>query len=134
MQYSHHQEKAQVKVVDSATDCPELDIVEGEGEVKVLFWPGNGAFKRSMHYHELSQGACLIELQHPSDCIYYVIKGTGTIDDALTGERQRLIEGSIVHIDKHECYRVIAGDKGITFVGGPCPPDNALYAMIKTQR
>ncbi|MDU7840178.1 MAG: hypothetical protein E7J63_17965 [Pantoea sp.] len=133
MQYSDHITEPQVKVVDSATDCPELDIVNGQGTVKVMFWPGNGSLKRSMHYHQLQDESSLFPLQHPFDCVYYVLKGAGTIKDGLTGEQQSLVEGSIIHIDKHESYTITAGNDGIDFVGGPCPPDDKLYEKIKSQ-
>lgn len=121
---------SRVVIVDSASALPELDIVDGEGQVKVLLWPGNGAEHRSMHWHHLEDGSALVPLCHPSDCVYYVLGGSGEVIDADSGESQPLRGGSVVHIDRNDRYHIRATGGTIEFVGGPCPPDPDLYLRI----
>lgn len=119
-----------VRVIDSAVDCPEIPLVDGKGNAKVVLWPGNGAEFRSIQLFTLEKGDRLIPLKHVNDCVYYVIEGTGFVESLPDNETQNLIEGSILHIDANDEYRILAGDNGIRFLGGPCPPDNALYANL----
>lgn len=116
-----------VRVIDSAVDCPEIPLVDGQGNAKVILWPGNGAEFRSMHLFTLFQGDCSKILRHANDCVYYVVEGAGRIEGLDGADTQELVEGSIVHIDANDGYRVVAGDEGIKYLGGPCPPDEALY-------
>jgi len=119
-----------VRVIDSAVNCPELSLVEGQGKAKVVLWTGNGAQFRSIQVFNLHAGDRLVPLQHKSDCVYYIVEGAGIIKNLANNEELSLIEGSIVHIDANDGYRIIAGEKGIRFLGGPCPPDEALYATL----
>lgn len=119
-----------VRVIDSAVDCPEVPLVEGKGNAKVVLWPGNGAEFRSIQLFTLEKGDRLIPLKHVNDCVYYVIEGAGVVESIPDRETQPLIEGSIVHIDASDEYRIHAGDNGMRFLGGPCPPDEALYAHL----
>lgn len=121
-----------VRVIDSAVNCPEIPLVEGQGNAKVILWPGNGAEFRSMQLFTLHTGDQSVALKHINDCVYYVIAGAGLIESLADGSRQELVEGSIVHIDANDEYRIAAGDYGIKFLGGPCPPDAALYASLET--
>jgi mannose-6-phosphate isomerase-like protein (cupin superfamily) len=117
-----------VRVIDSAVDCPEIPIVEGEGNAKLVLSRHNGASFRSFQLVSLEGGARTIELSHSSDCAYYVIEGEGSIVDATSLARFDLSEGHMVHIDVGDRYRIEAGTAGIKVIGGPCPPDEALYA------
>lgn len=121
---------SRVRVIDSATGCPEIPIVEGEGNAKVVLSPHNGASFRSFHLVSLQRQARTVELRHASDSVYYVMAGSGAILDAAAGSRLDLVEGSMVHIDAGDSYRIEAGEAGIKVVGGPCPPDPALYADL----
>ncbi len=119
-----------VRVIDSAVGCPEIPIVEGEGNAKVVLSPHNGATFRSFHLVSLHENARTIRLSHASDCVYYVMEGTGAIVDAAAGSRIDLAEGHMVHIDAGDSYRIEAGHAGIKVIGGPCPPDERLYSVI----
>lgn len=121
-------QSSRVRVIDSAVDCPEIPIVEGEGNAKLVLSRHNGASFRSFQLVSLEGGARTIELSHSSDCAYYVIEGEGTIVDATSLARFDLCEGHMVHIDVGDRYRIEAGTAGIKVIGGPCPPDEALYA------
>ncbi|PZQ97663.1 MAG: hypothetical protein DI533_10835 [Cereibacter sphaeroides] len=68
-----------------------------------------------------------VDLSHAHDCVYYVSNGSGRISDLTVGSAQELIEGSIVHIDGGDRYRLEAGSDGMRVVGGPVPADPALY-------
>ena len=119
---------SRVRVIDSAAGCPEIPIVEGEGNAKVVLSPHNGGTFRSFQLISLQQSARTVSLRHGSDCVYYVIEGTGCIVDEKDGARTEFAEGHMVHIDAGDSYRIEAGHGGITVVGGPCPPDDSLYA------
>jgi len=121
-----------VRVIDSAGECPELPIVVGPGSAKAVIWPGNGAKWRSFNIVDLECGSRTVDLQHPSDCVYYVDRGAGIISDLSNGETVVLEEGTMLHIDKGDRYRIeaTAGD-GLLLIGGPCPADQSLYADIK---
>jgi mannose-6-phosphate isomerase-like protein (cupin superfamily) len=117
-----------VRVIDSAVGCPEIPIVEGEGNAKVVLSPHNGATFRSFQLVTLNENARTIGLCHASNCVYYVIEGAGAIVDAAAGARIDLAEGHMVHIDAGDSYRIEAGSAGIKVLGGPCPPDPSLYS------
>jgi mannose-6-phosphate isomerase-like protein (cupin superfamily) len=106
---------------------PALQIVEGDGRAHAVIWPGMGARLRSIHRIQLRGGARTIELRHPSEAVYYVIDGSGEVVDADADQRQALRPGSMVHIDPGTTYVLSAGEEGISLVGGPSPPDPALY-------
>ncbi len=121
---------SRVRVIDSAVGCPEIPIVEGEGNAKVVLSPHNGATFRSFQLVSLEQNARTIGLKHASNCVYYVIEGAGAIVDTVAGSRLDLTEGGMVHIDAGDLYRIEAGTEGIKVIGGPCPPDENLYAGL----
>jgi mannose-6-phosphate isomerase-like protein (cupin superfamily) len=119
-----------VRVIDSAVGCPEIPMVEGEGNAKLVLSRHNGASFRSFQLVSLAGGARTIELSHSSDCAYYVIEGEGAIIDATSLARFDLSEGHMVHIDAGDRYRIESGTAGMKVIGGPCPPDEALYANV----
>jgi len=120
----------EVQVLDASVG-PELPIVEGEGRAHAIIWPGMGAELRSMQRISLAGGAAMKELRHPGEAVYYVIEGTGETHDPETGESQALIEGSMVHVEPETSYVIRAGDDGMELVGGPSPPDPALYEGVE---
>jgi len=121
-----------VRVIDSALPSPELPIVEGAGTAKAVLWPGNGAITRTFQVIDLGAGARTIMLKHPSDAVYYVVGGAASVVDAATGQSQDLREGAMVHIDAGDGYRLAnAGTEACRIIGGPCPPDPALYAHLQ---
>lgn len=119
-----------VRVIDSADVRARLPIIEGAGEAKVLCWPGNGARHRSLHLITLEARSSTVSLSHASECVYYVVRGTGEIDGLEGGERFTLTTGSMVHIDAGDRYAIRAGGETLSVVGGPCPPDPAFYASL----
>ena len=119
-----------VRVIDSAIDCPALPIVAGRGHAKAVIWPGNGAKHRSLHVIDLESGASTIALLHPSDCVYYVMKGSGRIENIASGEMTALGEGAMVHIDAGDNYKLHADAQGFSILGGPCPADPKFYAHL----
>ncbi|MGH2869558.1 MAG: hypothetical protein ACRDNK_18585 [Solirubrobacteraceae bacterium] len=116
----------QIQVV-ALEDGPPLAIVEGEGSAHAVIWPGIGAQLRSIHRIELAAGASTIKLRHPSEAVYYVIGGSGETVDVDAAEAEALRPGSMVHIDPGTMYVLSAGEHGLSLVGGPSPPDPALY-------
>ncbi len=121
---------ATVQVIDTALLTRELPIVQGGGNSRVVIWPGDGAKYRSLQLVTLDPGSSTIKLRHPSDCVYYVISGSGSVEDTASGESFAIAEGSMIHIDRGDEYTIIASDEAMQLVGGPCPPDEALYAAM----
>lgn len=119
-----------VRVIDSNAACPELPLIEGKGYAKVVLWPGNGAKFRSIQVLSFEGGDQTIELSHSTDCVYGVVRGEGMIVDLADSSTQQVSEGNMLHIDATDRYRLIAGQDGMVVVGGPCPPDPALYQSL----
>jgi mannose-6-phosphate isomerase-like protein (cupin superfamily) len=121
---------ALVKVLDADLG-PELAIVEGEGRAHAIIWPGMGAQMRSMHRISLGGGAATTELRHPGEAVYYVIEGAGEATDPSSEDSQAIELGSMVHVEPETAYVIRAGSDGLELVGGPSPPDPALYADVE---
>jgi quercetin dioxygenase-like cupin family protein len=109
---------------------PELQIVAGAGEARAIIWPGMGARSRSLHRVWLAENAGTVELSHPSDAVYYVLEGTGWVDDPDADERHDVAAGAMFHVDAGTRYAIHAGAAGMQVVGGPAPADDALYAHL----
>ena len=118
--------KTQVLAVDR--DFILLPLVDGpSGEVRAVVWPGMGAQHRSMHHIRLPARAATFVHRHPSEAVYYAIRGTGAIEDLDAGTSHALRAGAFAHISPDLRYRIVAGDAELVCVGGPCPPDPAIY-------
>lgn len=109
---------------------PALAIVDGEGSAHAVIWPGMGATLRSIHRIELAGGARTIALRHPSEAVYYVMAGSGKAVDLDADDTQPLRAGSMAHIDPGTTYVLAAAEEGMSVVGGPSPPDPALYEEL----
>jgi hypothetical protein len=117
------------RVVDSAAGCPEIPIIIGPGNARVVMWPGNNAQFRTFQIITLERGARTIRLHHGSDAVYYVMSGAGSIVDLASSEVFPLVEGSMVHIDAGDAYQFMPSDD-MKILGGPCPADESLYAGL----
>jgi len=118
-----------VRVIDTASSGAVLPIIAKNGEARAVLWPGNGAKFRSFQLISLSADGATEALRHASDCVYYVIAGEGEIVDLGSDAVSPLVEGTMVHIDAGDGYRLRSAT-GIRMLGGPCPPDPALYAAL----
>lgn len=116
-----------VQVVRGSGAAVPLPLVASGGEALAVVWPGVGSRHRSLHRLLLSPGGHTIDLQHPSESVYYVRSGTATVTDGDNGEQHTLVEGSMVHVDPSTAHRFDAGEAGAEIVGGPCPPDPSIY-------
>lgn len=117
-----------IQVLDATG--PRLAIVPEGSTAEAVVWPGMGAELRSMHLIKLAPGARTAELAHPSEAAYYVIAGEGHVADFGRGVEFPVDLGSMVHADAGDRYGFRAGSGGLEVVGGPCPPDPALYESI----
>jgi mannose-6-phosphate isomerase-like protein (cupin superfamily) len=119
------------RVVDSAVGCPEIPIIVGSGNARVVMWPGNHTQFRTLQIITLERGARTIRLSHGSDAVYYVMSGAGSIVDLASNEVFPLVEGSMVHVDAGDAYQFMANDDDdMKVLGGPCPADERLYADL----
>ena len=120
-----------VRVLDGGEVSPELPIVESGGRARAVVWPGVGAMHRSMHVVELERGGITKPLSHPSDAVYHLCEGSATVTDPDSGDSFDVGVGAMLHIDAGTAYRIAAGADGALLVGGPCPPDAALYQHLE---
>lgn len=110
---------------------PLVPMVDGAGEARAVVWPGTGAALRSMQRISLGASSSTVELCHHSEAVYYVITGEGQVREQ--GEPgQELREGSMFLVGSGTAYVVEATAIGMELVGGPCPPDPALYDGLAT--
>jgi mannose-6-phosphate isomerase-like protein (cupin superfamily) len=116
----------QIRVLDLEVG-PQLAIVRGEGTAHAVVWPGIDAQLRSMHCLRLAPGASTIELSHPSEAVYYVVDGHGSVRDPATGDSSALRPGSMFHVDPGTSYVIAAESEPFELVGGPSPADGSLY-------
>ncbi|MGH2983871.1 MAG: cupin domain-containing protein [Solirubrobacterales bacterium] len=86
-----------------------------------------GAELRSLHRIELKPGGETVELRHPAEAVYYVVRGGGEVADRSEGSQMQLIDGAMAHVEAGTPYVLRAGDAGMELVGGPAPADPALY-------
>jgi mannose-6-phosphate isomerase-like protein (cupin superfamily) len=119
----------QVRVLDGDSGA-ELPIVASGGTARAIVWPGTGAELRSLHRIELEPRAETVEMTHATDAVYYVVAGGGEAEDAADGSTERLVEGSMIHVDADTAYVLRAGEAGMDVVGGPAPADRALYELV----
>ena len=120
-----------VRVLDSGEACPELAIVEKGGRARAVVWPGVGALHRSMHLLRLDGDGRTKSLSHPSDAVYHLCEGSASVSDPDRGESFEVGVGAMLHIDAGTTYRIEAGAAGALLIGGPCPPDPAMYAHLE---
>lgn len=116
-----------VQVVRGSAEPVPLPLIASGGEALAVVWPGVGSQHRSLHRLLLEPGGRTIDLQHPSESVYYVRTGSATVTDADGGDRHALVEGSMVHVDPSTAHSFEAGEGGAEIVGGPCPPDPSIY-------
>jgi quercetin dioxygenase-like cupin family protein len=114
-----------VQVLDAVG--PRLALVDGEGEARAVVWPGVGARLRSLHLISLRAGARTRSQRHPGEAVYYVVEGSGEVRDPDGGEPHPLEAGSMIHVAPDARYAIAARGAGVELVGGPSPPDPALY-------
>lgn len=105
----------------------DLDIIRGQGSCTPIIWPGMGATERSIHLFVLGPGSRTIRMRHPSEAAYYVVEGEAQVVDHDTGSSSLLKAGSMFHVEPDTTYWIEAGPPGGRILGGPCPPDPALY-------
>jgi quercetin dioxygenase-like cupin family protein len=123
---------ATIAILDGSSG-PRLPIVQGGGEARAVVWPGTGARTRSLHHVWLSPGARTVPLSHPSEAVYYVVAGDGSVVDRSSGQTQPLRAGSMFHVDPETVYVAEGGDAGMELVGGPAPADTSLYEGLEPE-
>jgi quercetin dioxygenase-like cupin family protein len=120
--------EAGVQVLPLRGAGPSLPVLAGDGSARAVIWPGTGATERSVHLIQLAPSSGTVRLEHPTESVYYVLDGSGTVAGDGPAAATALIPGSMVHLGPATGYRFSAGPGGLEIFGGPCPPDPALYA------
>lgn len=110
----------------------DLDIIRGDGTCTPVIWPGMGATERSIHLLLLGPRSRTIRMRHPSEAAYYVVDGEALIVDHDAGLSWPLVAGSLVagsmfHVESGTTYGIHTDVVGARILGGPWPPDPALY-------
>jgi uncharacterized RmlC-like cupin family protein len=122
--------RGRVQVIDSAGDLPTLPIVQGSGIARAVVWPGMGAESRSMHRITLEPGGRTVSLCHEGEAVYYVRAGVATVVDGDAPHPHVVAAGSMFFVEPNTAYAVMAGADRVELIGGPSPPDPALYESI----
>jgi quercetin dioxygenase-like cupin family protein len=120
--------EAGVQVLPLRGAGPSLPVLAGDGSARAVIWPGTGAAARSVHLIQLAPSSETVRLEHPAESVYYVLDGSGTVAGDGPAAATPLVPGSMVHMGPGTGYLFSAGPSGLEIVGGPCPPDPALYA------
>lgn len=105
----------------------DLDIIRGDGTCTPVIWPGMGATERSIHLLLIGPRSRTIRMRHPSEAAYYVVEGEARIVDHDAGSSWPLMAGSMFHVESGTTYGIHTDTVGARILGGPCPPDPALY-------
>jgi mannose-6-phosphate isomerase-like protein (cupin superfamily) len=109
-----------------------LDIIRGEGSCTPILWPAMGATKRSVHLFVLGRRSRTLRLRHQSEAVYYLMEGEARVVDYDEGSSWPLVVGSMFHVEPGTTYAVHTDDVGARILGGPCPPDPAIYLPTLT--
>ncbi|MEH7253596.1 ectoine synthase [Neobacillus niacini] len=122
--------EVQIKRLDQ--DGHDFDIGEG-CRAQALVWPGMGSIYRSMNYLEVSESNKTREFIHnDSEATYFIAQGTGKVIDVDSGEMFEVKKGKMILLDSGTRYVFEAnGGEKLICIGGPCPPDSALYKKNK---
>lgn len=120
------------RVLESDKNCPELPLVEGGGQARAVAWPGVGSRLRSMTLYRLDPASRTVAQTHEMEAVYYIVAGDGEVIEAGHAGGQQLVPGSMAHVEPGTTYQFVAGGAGMELVGGPCPPDPALYRSLTT--
>lgn len=102
-----------------------LDVVADAGEAVAFAWPGTGSRFRAMHRIDLRAGGTTKLLRHPGEAAYVLASGSAAVEDA--DGWSTLEAPAVLYVPPGTPYLLASAD-GATFFGGPCPPDNGLYA------
>jgi quercetin dioxygenase-like cupin family protein len=124
-----------IRVVRTGVDGIALPLVEGPGRMDALVWTGMGAVHRAMHRVALEPGGRTVRLHHRrSEAVYFVVRGTGlAVEDGRTITHP-LRAGMMFHVAPETAYRIQTATGPLVCVGGPCPPDQEMYAGITARR
>ena len=118
-----------IRILRDDASCPDLPIVERDGRAWAVVWPGVGAYLRSMNRISLYRYGRTVELDHPTEAVYYVMSGEAVaVGPGIS--REPISKGAMAHISPGATYLFEAGVAGAELVGGPCPADPRLYSHL----
>lgn len=119
-----------VKVLDANDLCPRLPLIDGGGEAIAMVWPGMGASSRSLHLMKLEGHSKTVRMRHPMEAVYYIVSGEARVLDFSDGSEAAVGPGSMIFIEPDTAYEIAGMGDPVRLLGGPCPPDPALYADL----
>ena len=119
---------SQISVRRLDRDAEELPLVRGQGRASTLTGPRGAARERSLIYFDLASGGQSVDFRHPYEAVYYVVEGAGRVVDTDTGEAHAARGGVVIYLTADQGYRL---EGPAVFVGGPCPPDPALFETLR---
>jgi len=117
-----------IRILDVDKDYVEIPLLKGTGKARAIVHPGMGAKYASLNYVVMDPGEQNIMHVHPkSDDVIYIIQGEGVVEDG-DGNEVSFKQGDVIFIPAGVWHAVKArGDKQYIIVGGPQPPDLAMF-------
>jgi len=120
--------QGRVRVVRLAEDGKDLPLTVGGGRARAVVGPHVGARERAFLYVELPEGSRSVELRHPFEAVYYVVRGSGQVRNTDGGDTYVVREGEMIYVKPGQGYALAPRGGAVVYAGGPCPPDPALIA------
>jgi len=117
-----------IRILDVNKDYVEIPLLKGGKKAKAIVHPGMGAKYGSLNYVVMEPGDENILHVHPqSDDVIYIIQGEGVIVDG-DGNENSFKQGNVIFIPAGTPHAVKArGDQTYIAIGGPQPPDAAMF-------
>ena len=121
-----------VRDVEDGVEIPLMRPVMPGGTARFPVWPGTGASRRSMNWVAMVPGQENVPHSHAeSEDLFYCIEGNCVIEDGDTGESHPFEGGSVIFVEPGTLHAVKSlGPARYVSVGGPCPPDTALFRRL----
>ncbi len=105
----------------------------GQGELRNVFGPGNGARHLTFNYCQFAPGVAFTQHVHEhSEDLILVLMGGGVI--RVEGDDHPIEAGDVVLVPEGVEHGTIAGAEGMVAVSVQAPPDVGLYDGSKDRR
>jgi quercetin dioxygenase-like cupin family protein len=117
-----------IRILDVNKDYVEIPLLKGGKKAKAIVHPGMGAKYASLNYVVMEPGdENILHVHKDSDDVIYIIQGEGVIADG-EGNESKFKKGDVIFIPAGTPHAVKArGKKPYIGIGGPQPPDQAMF-------